>query len=198
MFFKQIMMDDAGSLSYMIGCPVARTVCVVNPKRDIHEYINTAVSNNFQITAIFETAGYMAQKSGKDKLAALSGAPVYFLKKTESPGEPVTRKGTVFLFGEAEVHIVNDPQYAAGGNAILVRDRRNPNKPWLILNRKCLYADNLGATSLSGKDLSAKLLDYLDCWEPSAATGLTDNLATLSRNMFNTSRTQIAKMSLPM
>jgi len=197
MFFKQIVMDDSGALSYVIGCPVEKTACVVNPKKDIHEYIDTAVTNGMKITAIFETAGYTDSKSGKDKLAALTGAPVYFLEKKENPGEQLAGKKDFFVFGNAEIRIVNNPQYATSGNAILLRDRANENKPWLVLNRRCVYADNLGAAELSGKNLSNRLMDYLDFYQPEVDTSLTDNMASLTRSMFNTSRTQIAKMSLP-
>ena len=50
---------------------------------------------------------------------------------------------------------------------------------------------------MSGKTLSNRLMDYLDFYQPEVDTSLTDNMASLTRSMFNTSRTQIAKMSLP-
>ncbi|MFO8049859.1 MAG: hypothetical protein R6U29_12565 [Desulfosudaceae bacterium] len=198
MFFKQIVMNDSGALSYFIGCSVGQTACVVNPRKNIHEYIETSVSNNMKITAIFETAGFEPRKSGKDKLAALTGAPIFFLEKKENPGDQQAGKKDVFIFGNAEIHIVNDPQYATNGNAILLRDRSNDNKPWLVLNRRCVYADNLGTADLNRKNISDRLMvDYLDFYQTDADTGLTDNMASLSRNMFQTSRTEIAKMSLP-
>ena len=200
MFFKQILMDDAGALSYIIGCPGDKKACVVNPKADISEYIDTAAQYGMQITEIFETPGYTQRLSGKDKLAAITGARIYFLQKKEKPGEKgggtLVKSGTVFRYGDAEVRTIKNSRYAPFSKALLVIDHANTNKPWLVLTRRSLIADNLGDDA-SGKDLGEKLTDYLNLYEPEVDTGLTDNMATFSRNMFHTSRTELAHMSLP-
>ncbi len=195
MFFKQIMMDDSGALSYVIGCPREKKACVVNPKKDVREYLDSTENQGMRITMIFETAGYLKHKSGQEKLSALTGAPVYFLEKKEKDHGKLAQIGAVFVFGNAEVRIVNNPQYSPFSKSILVLDRVNQDKPWLILTRRCLYSDNL--SGVSGKELVDRLTDYLDFYEPEPHDAITDNMASLSRNMFHTSRTQIAKMSLP-
>ena len=197
MFFKQIMMDNSGALSYVIGCPREKKACVVNPKRDIREYIDSTAAHGMKITAIFETAGYVKNKSGQGELSTLTGAPVYFLEKKEKNRGKLAQVGSVFVFGDAEVRIVNNPHYSHFSSSILVLDRINQDKPWLILTRRSLYTDNVSA-ELSGKELAERLNDYLDFYEPEpSCNGLTDNMASLSRSIFHTSRTQIAKMSLP-
>ncbi|MDY6822412.1 MAG: hypothetical protein SWH68_01235 [Thermodesulfobacteriota bacterium] len=197
MFFKQIMMDESGALSYFIGCPKGGKACIVNPRKDVHEYIETASRYGMQITEIFETSGHRERHSGKEKLATLTGAQIYFLEKDEKTCGKLAVEGATFSYGEAEVKILSNSQYTPFSNAILVTDKANQNKPWLILTRRCLYADNMDAENLSGKKLADKLTDYLDFYETEPQTGLTDNMATLSRNMFQTSRTELAKMSLP-
>jgi len=200
MFFKQLLMDDSGALSYLIGCPGEKKACVVNPKDDIAEYIDTAAQYGMKITEIFENSGYVERRSGKDKLAAATGARICFLQKNEKPkgksGGTMVKSGTVFRYGDAEVRIIKNSQYAPFSKALLVIDHANTNKPWLVLTRRSLIADNLGENT-SGKDLAEKLTDYLNLYEPETATGLTDNLATFSRGMFHTSRTELAQMSLP-
>ena len=196
MFFKQILMDDSGALSYIIGCPREKTACVVNPKKDIREYLDSVAAHGMEITTIFETAGYAKNKSGQKELSALTGAPVYFLEKKEKHGGKLAQAGSTFDFGDAEIRIVNSPQYNAFSSSVLVIDRKNQDKPWLVLTRRCLYTDNL-SSELSGKELANRVMDYVDFYEAESSDGLTDNLASLSRNIFNTSRTEIAKMSLP-
>ncbi|MEW6079320.1 MAG: hypothetical protein AB1724_16045 [Thermodesulfobacteriota bacterium] len=197
MFFKQIMMDDSGALSYVIGCPREKKACVVNPKKDIREYIDSAAAHDLRITAIFETPGHVRHKSGQEKLAELTGAPVYFLEGRERHHGKKARAGMVFHFGDAEVRIVNNPQYSPLCLSLLVVDRTNPDKPWLILTRKCLYTDSLFASENPVKEPTERAGDYFDYYEPEPFDGLTDNMASLTRGMFQTSRTQIAKMSLP-
>lgn len=197
MFFKQIMMDNSGALSYLIGCPREKKACVVNPKNDICEYIDSAARHAMVITVIFETAGYVKSKSGQEKLSSLTGAPVYFLENKEKNHGRLAEVGSVFVFGDAEVRIVNNPQYSPFTKSMLVVDRVNQDKPWLILTRKCLYTDNLCSADISGQELANRLNDYIDFYEPETYDGLTDNIDSLSRKIFHTSRTQIAKMSLP-
>ncbi len=197
MFFKQIMMDNSGALSYVIGCPREKKACVVNPKKEVREYIDSTAAHGMVITTIFETAGFVKNKSGQAELAGLTGAPVYFLEKREKKGGKLAKVGSVFVFGDAEIRIVNNPHYSRFSSSILVLDRINQDKPWLILTRRSLYTDNVAA-ELSGKELAERLNDYLDFYEPEpACNGMTDNMASLTRSMFQTSRTQIAKMSLP-
>ncbi len=45
MYFKQIIVEGMGCLSYLIGCPQAKIACVVDPKRDVQDYINLARDN---------------------------------------------------------------------------------------------------------------------------------------------------------
>ena len=45
MYFKQITVEGMGCLSYLIGCPQAKVACVVDPKRDVQDYINLARDN---------------------------------------------------------------------------------------------------------------------------------------------------------
>jgi hydroxyacylglutathione hydrolase len=40
MYFNQIVVPGLGCLSYAIGCPRAKAMAVVDPKRDIQDYLN--------------------------------------------------------------------------------------------------------------------------------------------------------------
>ncbi|RLB12970.1 MAG: MBL fold metallo-hydrolase, partial [Deltaproteobacteria bacterium] len=40
MYFKQIIAEGLGCFSYLIGCPMARQCVIVDPKRDIQEYLD--------------------------------------------------------------------------------------------------------------------------------------------------------------
>jgi len=53
MYFKKVFMEDSGSLSYLIGCIYEGMACVVNPKRDVMDYLNTAKEFDMKITHIF-------------------------------------------------------------------------------------------------------------------------------------------------
>ena len=76
MYFKQIAVEGMGCLSYIIGCPMARTACVVDPKRDVYDYIDLARKNGMKITHIFETHIHADHVSGNMELKSRTGADI--------------------------------------------------------------------------------------------------------------------------
>ena len=49
MFFKQFVVEGMGCLSYLIGGPGAGVCCVVDPKRDVQDYLDVARKNGMHI-----------------------------------------------------------------------------------------------------------------------------------------------------
>ena len=50
MYFNQIAVPGLGCLSYVIGGPKPKTMAVVDPKRDIQDYLNIAREEGMQVT----------------------------------------------------------------------------------------------------------------------------------------------------
>ena len=55
MYFKQITVDGLGCNSYVIGCPGARQTVVVDPKRDVQDYMDISRDEGMRISHIIET-----------------------------------------------------------------------------------------------------------------------------------------------
>jgi len=54
MHFKQIEVPGIGCLSYVIGCPAAKVAAVIDPKRDVQDYLDIARSQGMKITHVIE------------------------------------------------------------------------------------------------------------------------------------------------
>jgi len=53
MIFQQILNDESGCLSYLIGCGQAGQAVIVDPGRDrVHEYLRLARRKGLQITHV--------------------------------------------------------------------------------------------------------------------------------------------------
>jgi hypothetical protein len=50
MYFKQITVPGLGCNSYVIGCPGARQAVVVDPKRDVQDYMDISRDEGMKIT----------------------------------------------------------------------------------------------------------------------------------------------------
>ena len=75
MLFQQFKVEGLGCLSYLIGCPQDGRAVVVDPKRDIGDYLKAAQLNKLKITAIIETHVHADHISGAAELSHQTGAP---------------------------------------------------------------------------------------------------------------------------
>lgn len=72
MFFNQFKVDGLGCLSYMIGCPQSGQAFVIDPKRDIEDYLKTADENGLRITGIIDTHVHADHIAGGLRLCTVS------------------------------------------------------------------------------------------------------------------------------
>src|SRR5574337_73446 len=77
MIFQQIVNEEAGCLSYLIGCAEAGQAVIVDPGRDrVDEYIARARKKGLEISYIVETHLHADHVSGNRELAEKTRAPV--------------------------------------------------------------------------------------------------------------------------
>ena len=78
MFFKQYYLGCLSHASYLIGDTTTGQAVVVDPQRDIAEYLADALANGLTITKVIETHFHADFVSGHLELAAATGAEVGF------------------------------------------------------------------------------------------------------------------------
>ncbi len=106
MYFKQITVTGLGCNSYLIGCPGARQAVVVDPKRDVQDYMDISINEGMKITHIIETHVHADHVSGNQELKSRSGVDIYY-----GEGSPVTfdhkelKEGDVIEFGMVKLQI---------------------------------------------------------------------------------------------
>jgi glyoxylase-like metal-dependent hydrolase (beta-lactamase superfamily II) len=130
MYFKQITVEGMGCLSYIIGCPGAKVACVVDPKRDVQDYIDLARKNGMEITHIFETHIHADHVSGNQELKSRTGAEIYYME-----GSPVTfshkevTEGQTMAFGYTNLQFIKTPGHTPHAMSILVTDTARSQDP---------------------------------------------------------------------
>jgi glyoxylase-like metal-dependent hydrolase (beta-lactamase superfamily II) len=55
MYFKQLTTEGLGCYSYVIGCPAAGEMVVVDPRRDVQEYLDISREEGMKITRVINT-----------------------------------------------------------------------------------------------------------------------------------------------
>jgi len=77
MIFQQLLNEESGCLSYLIGCAQAGRAVIVDPGRDrVHEYLRLARKKGLTITDVVETHTHADHISGNRDLAAATKATI--------------------------------------------------------------------------------------------------------------------------
>jgi len=97
MIFQQLVNEESGCLSYLIGCGQAGQAVVVDPGRDrVADYLGIARKKGLRITHVLETHTHADHISGNRDLVAATQAAIVQLSV------PVlAAAGGVALLGEA-------------------------------------------------------------------------------------------------
>ncbi len=83
MIFRQIIHDDLGCASYLVGDESAGVAAVVDPRFEIDEYLELARYVGVSIEHILETHNHADHVSGHGRLAAATGATIHIHRDAE-------------------------------------------------------------------------------------------------------------------
>ena len=162
MYFKQIVVEGMGCLSYIIGCPGARVACVVDPKRDVQVYLDLARENGMQITHVFETHIHADHVSGNQELKSRTGAKICYMEETPVTFDHLSLiPGQVMEFGNARLGFLKTPGHTPHSMSILVSDLSRSQDPWMVLTGDCLFVGDIGRPDLAGDELIHEQINTL-------------------------------------
>ena len=154
MFFQQFKVEGLGCLSYMIGCPQDGRAIVVDPKRDINDYLQTAHLNKLKITGIIETHVHADHISGAGELSRQTGAPI--LIGTDSPVDydhlPLN-DGEQMILGNTKIEIISTPGHTPHSISLAVTDLKRGNLVEMLLTGDLLFVGSMGRPDLAGGEL---------------------------------------------
>ena len=154
MYFNQISVPGLGCLSYVIGCPAAKAMAVVDPKRDIQDYLDISRQEGMRITHIFNTHLHADHVSGDQELRAATGADIYINDSVEIDYDhkPLNH-GEVFEIGAARMEILHTPGHTPNSVSLLVTDKARSDEPQMLLTGDLLFVGDVGRPDLPGAEI---------------------------------------------
>ncbi|MFL5923165.1 MAG: rhodanese-like domain-containing protein [Gaiellaceae bacterium] len=110
MVFKQLVDDDLGCASYLIGDEAAGEAVVVDPAYAIEPYLEAAEGAGLRIVRVLETHTHADHVSGHGRFALEHDLPVAIhpLAEAEYPCEPLA-DGDEVLVGSIPVRVLHTP-----------------------------------------------------------------------------------------
>ena len=163
MIFQQLVNEESGCLSYLIGCGQAREAVVVDPGRDrVDDYLRLAQKKGLRITRVIETHTHADHISGNRDLASATGASVVLHRDAKAVFDHLgVRDGDEIRIGNVHLKVLHTPGHTPDSICLLVTDRSRGNDPWFVLTGDTLFIGDVGRPDLGGDGAAEDLYDSL-------------------------------------
>ena len=149
MYFKQFYLACLAHASYLIGSE--GEAAVVDPQRDVDEYLAEASAQGLQIKYVIETHLHADFVSGHQELAARTGAQILFGEKAEAKFDHrVVRDGEEIRLGKVILRFIETPGHTPEGICVLITDAEVSEQPQKILTGDTLFIGDVGRPDLAG------------------------------------------------
>jgi hydroxyacylglutathione hydrolase len=169
MILKQFYLNCLAHASYLIGDEETHTAAVVDPQRDVDQYVAFAEEHGLRIGHVFLTHFHADFIAGHLELRDRTGATIYLgaAAKAEYQFIPLAG-GDVVEFGRVRLTALETPGHTAESISILVHDLdRSAVEPYAVLTGDTLFVGDVGRPDLrvalgwSATDLGGLLYESL-------------------------------------
>jgi len=148
--FKQFYLPCLAHASYIIGDEVTGTAAVVDPQRDIDQYISFAAEHALEIKHVFLTHLHADFVAGHLELRDRVGATIY-LGAAAKAGYAFTpvRDGDILEFGRVRLKVMETPGHTPESISIVVYDLNiSDSQPNAVLTGDTLFIGDVGRPDL--------------------------------------------------
>ena len=153
MYFKQFLHDDLGCSSYFIASRESREAAVIDPHRDVQQYLDLATERGYKIVAVVDTHLHADHVSGNRDLAAATGAQLYFYEGADIlfPFQPLN-DGDEISLGQVILRVVHTPGHRPEGLSLLVVNPTRSPEPSMVLSGDSLFVGDVGRPDFGGPE----------------------------------------------
>lgn len=162
MIVERVYTPGLAQVAYLVADEAAGEVAVIDPRRDIDEYLDWATVHGVRIVAICETHVHADFVSGARELAAATGAPVYAgrLGSTEFPHVSLD-DGDEIRVGSLSLKALWTPGHTPEHIAFLLVDPAQGGQPLALFSGDVLFAGEIGRPDLLGPEAQQALVEQL-------------------------------------
>jgi rhodanese-related sulfurtransferase/glyoxylase-like metal-dependent hydrolase (beta-lactamase superfamily II) len=150
MFLKQYYLGCLAHASYLLGDEASGTAIVVDPQRDIEQYLADAAANGLTIRHVFLTHFHADFIAGHLELRDRCGATIHLgaRGKAEYPFLAMSN-GDSLEFPGLRLQVLETPGHTIESISILVYDKqRDPGQPYAVLTGDTLFIGDVGRPDL--------------------------------------------------
>ncbi len=150
MIFRQLIHEDLGCASYLVGDGDAGAAAVVDPRFDVNEYLELARYLGVRIEHVLETHTHADHVSGHGRLAEATGATIHVHRAAgaEYPHEPFD-DGWELILGRLRVRAIHTPGHRPEHTAFALVDTVRGDEPWAVLTGDSLFVGDVARPDLA-------------------------------------------------
>ncbi|MEY4131695.1 MAG: hypothetical protein RLZZ31_1819 [Actinomycetota bacterium] len=168
LYFSQYYLDCLSHASYLVGDTQSGRAVVVDPQRDVEQYLNDAKENGLRIEKVIETHFHADFLSGHLELAAATGAAIVYGAQADGRVDfpiEVVKDGDRLSLGDVELEFWETPGHTPESISILVWEngKSAESAPYGVLTGDTLFLGDVGrpdllsAVGFSADDLAKQL-----------------------------------------
>ena len=169
MLLKQYYLGCLAHASYLIGDEASSTAIIVDPQRDIQQYLADAEKSGLQIRHVFLSHFHADFVAGHLELRDRCGAAIHLGSRAQAEYAFVPMKdGDTLDFPGLRLQVLETPGHTIESISILVFDlQKDASKPHAVLTGDTLFIGDVGRPDLrasmgwTASDLGAHLYDSL-------------------------------------
>jgi hydroxyacylglutathione hydrolase len=168
MYFAQHYLDCLSQASYLIGDTGTGQAVIVDPRRDIQEYLDDAAANGLRIVGIINTHFHADFLSGHLELAAATGAWIGYGSAAQAEFEiRALADGEQIVLGDVVLEIMHTPGHTPESISVLVYEHAQDEVAYAVLTGDALFIGDVGRPDLlasigvSADELGRQLYDSI-------------------------------------
>ena len=150
MLFRQVVNEDLGCASYLVGDSAAGIAAVIDPQWDIDPYLRLSRLHGVRIEHVLETHNHADHVSGHGRLARATGATIHIheLADAEYPHEAIG-DGWALELGDVRIEAMHTAGHRPEHTAFLLTDRARADEPWAVLTGDSLFVGDVARPDLA-------------------------------------------------
>ncbi len=151
MFFRQYYLGCLSHASYLVGDTSTGHAAVVDPRRDVDEYLADAEAHGLSITHVIETHFHADFLSGHLELAGRTGAAIVYgaaaAGRTQFAIE-THGDGDMIALGDVVLEILETPGHTPESISIVIRPTGPGSDPYGVMTGDTLFIGDVGRPDL--------------------------------------------------
>ena len=160
MLLKHFYDTKLAQATYLLGCAATGEALIVDPNRDVEQYLTAAAAEGMRVTHVTETHIHADFVSGSRELAERTGATLLLSDEGDDQwkyafardaGATLLHDGDSFMVGNLRIDVLHTPGHTPEHLSFMVTDTPATSRPMGVFTGDFIFVGDVGRPDLLGK-----------------------------------------------